>query len=404
MKKKWMCWCLGIALLLVLMPTVAVPVWENVTTSKISEDDISKLTEAVMKEMTQQKGASIMSAADVKSRAQVNVQRRDPDKKWVFGTAVIEAPKEKGAYPEGWIYVAKMEGAEWKVALEGSKSFQSWLQDAPSTIVNSNEKKVFANQSSDVKVMADQDQLRLPFALGATWTLTGGPHGYSGQNTPYSSLDLAGGNQQVLAAGSGNAYTMCGNGQGWVRIIHANGFSTDYYHLWNNIRPNGSWVDAGTFLGYTGTDVSCGGYASGRHVHFALRYNNAYVSINGREMGGWVFWSGNSAYEGYAMHGSTVRYPGQGLYNYGALAPNQGIVDVMGSGTLNVRSGPGSSYPIVGTKNDGEIVTIACTATGTTYTGRSKTTNIWDRIGNGQWVSDAYVWTGSSSAVAPTCN
>ncbi|MGX5634122.1 hypothetical protein [Bacillus thuringiensis] len=104
--------------------------------------------------------------------------------------------------------------------------------------------------------------------------------------------------------------------------------------------PNGQ---PGTFLGYTGTDVSCSGYASGRHVHFSLLQSNTRIPLQGKELGGWVFFE-TSLYNGYAMHGSTVIYTGNTLYNYGKLLANQGIVDANGGSTVNLRTGPDTNF------------------------------------------------------------
>ena len=143
--------------------------------------------------------------------------------------------------------------------------------------------------------------MALPFGVGQTWTLTSGPHGWGGTESPYSSVDLAGGDQVVRAARAGTAYTMC---QGWIRVIHDRGYSTDYYHLWNSISVNGAGVGQGAVLGNTGTDVTCGGAAYGRHVHFGLRQNSAYVPIAGHDIGKWVLANGAAAYQGGARHGS----------------------------------------------------------------------------------------------------
>ncbi|MGY3203252.1 SH3 domain-containing protein [Streptomyces sp. TE5632] len=70
---------------------------------------------------------------------------------------------------------------------------------------------------------------------------------------------------------------------------------------------------------------------------------------------------------------------------------------------LNVRSGPGTSYAIVRTLPLGAQVPISCQRPGTTVTGPYGTSNIWDNIGNGEYVSDAYVLTGSDGYVAPRC-
>nr|WP_225837589.1 SH3 domain-containing protein [Streptomyces sp. NK08204] len=70
---------------------------------------------------------------------------------------------------------------------------------------------------------------------------------------------------------------------------------------------------------------------------------------------------------------------------------------------LNIRSGPGTSYNIVGVLPEGAQVHIYCQSPGTTVTGPYGTTNIWDNISNGQYVSDAYVQTGTDGYVAPRC-
>ncbi|MFC7613969.1 peptidoglycan DD-metalloendopeptidase family protein [Actinokineospora soli] len=217
---------------------------------------------------------------------------------------------------------------------------------------------------------------------------------------PWSSLDLAGGDQRVRAARGGTAYTMC---KGWIRVIHDRGYATDYYHLWNNINVNGAAVAAGAYLGDTGTDVTCGGAASGRHVHFALRQNSAYVGIAGHNVGKWVPENGGAAYQGSALHGSARVYAGGSLYNYGALGFNQGVVDANGGGTVNKRSGPGTGYGIVGSVADGATVTVSCSSNGTTHTGRYGSTSLWNRLSDGTWISDAFLWTGVNGPISGYC-
>ncbi|MFH8939616.1 SH3 domain-containing protein [Streptomyces griseosporeus] len=70
---------------------------------------------------------------------------------------------------------------------------------------------------------------------------------------------------------------------------------------------------------------------------------------------------------------------------------------------LNVRSGPGTNYTIVRVLPEGSRVVIYCQTPGTTVTGPYGTSNIWDNIGNGEFVSDAYVNTGSDGYVASRC-
>ncbi|NNN35595.1 SH3 domain-containing protein [Streptomyces sp. S3(2020)] len=70
---------------------------------------------------------------------------------------------------------------------------------------------------------------------------------------------------------------------------------------------------------------------------------------------------------------------------------------------LNVRSGPGTGYPVVDVLPEGSQVPILCQSPGTTITGPYGTSNIWDCIASGEYVSDAYVKTGSDGYIRPRC-
>ncbi|MFD7439629.1 SH3 domain-containing protein [Streptomyces sp. NPDC059861] len=70
---------------------------------------------------------------------------------------------------------------------------------------------------------------------------------------------------------------------------------------------------------------------------------------------------------------------------------------------LNVRSGPGTDYRIVRVLPEGTTVPIYCQRPGDSVTGPYGTSNLWDCIANSQYVSDAYVKTGSDGYVAPRC-
>ncbi|MEU6076932.1 peptidoglycan DD-metalloendopeptidase family protein [Micromonospora sp. NPDC047074] len=330
------------------------------------------------------------------SDTRVTVTRKDG--RWAFGTAVTVSTHEKDVHPTGAVFVARAEAGTWRVSFDGEAGFGALAAESP--LVTKQEKAVFGNTVTPMYAGGDyRTGMALPFAVGQTWTLTGGPHGWGG-GAPWSSIDLAGGDQVVRAARAGTAYTMC---QGWVRVIHDRGYSTDYYHLWSNISANGTAVSQGTYLGYTGTDVTCGGSASGRHVHFGLRQNSAYVSIAEHGIGKWVIGNGAAAYQGGARHGSAWVGVGGGVYNYGALGFNQAVVDANGGGTLSRRSGPGTGYAVLGSVGDGATVTISCSANGTTHTGRYGATALWNRLSDGSWVSDAYLWTGVNGAVNGWC-
>jgi LasA protease len=332
-------------------------------------------------------------------QTRVTVTKRS-GKTWAFGTAILLAPHKEGAYPQGWLFLAKRSAQGWQVAFEDAATFDTLARNAP--MLGSRERANLTS-SGDASTTANGDYrtgMRLPYGVGQSWYMGGGPHGWAGTDFPYSSVDLSGGDQVVVAARGGTAYTMC---QGWIRVIHDRGYATDYYHLWSNINVNGAGVGEGAYLGYTGTDVTCGGSASGRHVHFALRQNNAYVGIMYHIIGKWIPWNGSSAYGGYALHGSAQVNVGGALYNYGVLGFTQGIIDTNGGGTVNKRSGPGTGYAIVGSVADGTTVSVACSANGTTHSGRWGTTSLWNRLTDGTWVTDAYMATGINGPLNGWC-
>lgn len=297
----------------------------GVAAEPAGEDTLKK---AVTKDMLGQEEGRVFgySATEETQNTQTNVERVSDDGRWAFGTAVIEAPNKEGAYPEARLFVAEKTDDTWDVALEGSSGFPELAEQAPTSVVDEEEKDLFAtsdgssNETSSLErssYAAVNTGLRLPWKRDTKWTMTGGPHGWStGYDRPYSSLDFAGGDGKVRAVRGGRVYTMCGNERGYIRVYHRNGYATDYYHLRGNIKPrDGKWIDRGTFLGYTGEDVSCGGSAFGRHVHFSLLRNGNRASLDGKILGGWKFREG-SAYNGHAQHNSIKKYPGGLLRNF----------------------------------------------------------------------------------------
>ncbi len=307
--------CLGV---LALLPLAG----SGMAAEPAGKADLKKAI--VTKMLGQKEGRAFSySTAEETQNTQANVKRISADGNWAFGTAVIEAPKKKGAYPEARLFVAEKADGAWDVALEGSSGFPELSNEAPTSVVDEGEKDLFAasdGSSNERSAYASVDTgLRLPWKRGTRWTMTGGPHGWStGYDRPYSSLDFAGGDSKVRAARGGRVYTMCGNEQGYIRVYHRNGYATDYYHLRGNIKPrDGKRIKGGTFLGYTGTDVSCGGSATGSHVHFSVLRNGARTALDNKTLGGWTFQEG-SAYNGYAQHSGTRRYPGDLLRNFGS--------------------------------------------------------------------------------------
>ncbi|WP_433005333.1 peptidoglycan DD-metalloendopeptidase family protein [Kribbella sp. CA-294648] len=171
-------------------------------------------------------------------------------------------------------------------------------------------------------VTANTAGMLLPWMPDYYMTVTGGPHASDGVNGYWSSLDFAGGNAsgRVRSSREGTATSMCGAGGGWTRVIHPNGFSTDYYHLWNATYYNGTSVGSSALLGNIGNDVCAGGSSTGAHVHWSLRtydanYNGAYTWLHGRTIGGWTWWNGSQQYAGCATRLGVTACPGNAIYN-----------------------------------------------------------------------------------------
>jgi uncharacterized protein YraI len=78
--------------------------------------------------------------------------------------------------------------------------------------------------------------------------------------------------------------------------------------------------------------------------------------------------------------------------------------DVAPGYRLNVRSGPGTQYPVVRVLPEGAKVMINCQTPGTRVSGPYGTSNIWDSIDSGEYVSDTYIRTGSDGYIRPRCS
>lgn len=273
------------------------------------------LEQSVTAEMMSRANLENSDLAERNSGTEVNPQRSSGD--WVFGSAVIKAPATAEA-PEAWLFVAHRNKGTWQVALDGTPEFQSLAAASP--MLSRGEKQTFANNARNARndVLATKTGLALPFPIGGSWRIIGGLHGWSGQPRPWSSIDLdsRATNREVLAAQSGRAYWMCSNG-GHIRIIHDNGWTTEYYHLLNEIKPNGTAVRLGDYLGLTSTRIPCGGSAGSNHVHFALKKDGSWVPMAEKTIGGWTGFEGSSAYGGGMYRGSDYRYTGDWVYNYG---------------------------------------------------------------------------------------
>ena len=209
-------------------------------------------------------------------------------------------------------------------ALASSSDWATWEQ-ATSTASVSGFPAVFGamfpgtdplDPSNDINPPAAPPDtlLQLPFPQGAAWYF-GGPHGFSGGTTlPFSSMDFFSGGATcaappalyTVAAAYGDAYRPS-NYSCWIEMTHSDGWTTSYYHLLNTY--SGGLMAQNGSLGTIGCEVCAGGYASGPHVHFSLKYNGAYVGLEGTRLSGWIVHEGPTAYSTGSLEREGVVLP-----------------------------------------------------------------------------------------------
>jgi murein DD-endopeptidase MepM/ murein hydrolase activator NlpD len=189
-----------------------------------------------------------------------------------------------------------MEGLQSATSLAGSGSFSAVFGSmfpAADPLSTANDISAPAAPPSSL--------LQLPFPQGAVWVF-GGPHSWNGDSTPpFSSMDffLRGGTcasppfYYATASGPGSSQRPS-NYSCWLEIDHGGGWKTSYYHLRNTY--NGGSIDRNGIVGSIACETCAGGYATGPHVHWSLKYNGSYVSLEGAKVSGWTIHVGSTAY------------------------------------------------------------------------------------------------------------
>lgn len=158
-------------------------------------------------------------------------------------------------------------------------------------------------QSSNQQFVAASFSMDLPWPSG--YWYSGGAHSNTGSGYPYSSLDFNNGsgnwgsNTPYVQAAHGGTVTRFSSCN--IRVTHASGYSTNYYHMSNLQYNSGDSVQPGAWLGRYANSYNqalCeGGQSSGPHVHFTLLYNGQQVSLHNQYMSGHRIDVGNSNYD-----------------------------------------------------------------------------------------------------------
>lgn len=89
-------------------------------------------------------------------------------------------------------------------------------------------------------------------------------------------------------------------------------------------------------------------------------------------------------------------------YLWTGTYPATGTV-VTGGAPLHIRSGPGSDSATVGYAAPHATVPIHCQTRAEQVSGQVATTDLWNKVGEDMYVSDAYVHTDAQSHTAPAC-
>lgn len=249
---------------------------------------------------------------------------------WATGVVVTRVPEGVHGTPDLRLFVAQKSGENWQIALEWTPDFTAWLMQTPADLMPLGQRLNLTQATNNTRGNGDS-RLSLPFTENESWMLAGGPHGNGGDGyRPWSSLDLALGNLtpggEVRAAREGYVHrtSSCPN---YIRIDHADGWETGYYHLKNEQVNNGDYVQRGQLIGYTSNNVGCGGWSSGPHVHFSLRRHGVYLNIAGHDVGGWTVYEGNAHYEGCFQRVRDEYWRCRGTYIYNDGSVGSGYAD-----------------------------------------------------------------------------
>ncbi|MGW3963909.1 hypothetical protein ACWED2_29115 [Amycolatopsis sp. NPDC005003] len=201
-----------------------------------------------------------------------------------------------------------------------------------------------------------------------------------------------------VALPSGRALSSKGTGTYTVRVCKTDGSRCEYAPVWDV----GPWNTKDDYWNPASVRYEYKDLPQGQPEAYAA-YHNGYNG--GKDDLGYKV--GNPAGIDLA---DGVFYDGLGMSDNGNVnvtylwtgSDKTGVVSTAGD-PMNVRASASTSAAVKGLAANYAKVNIECYVEGDTVTGKFGTSNIWDRIGPNNYVSDTYLQTGSDDPVAPHC-
>ncbi len=156
-----------------------------------------------------------------------------------------------------------------------------------------------------------QPPMHLPFAAGAAWSFTGGPHGAWDEGSAWGALDFAPPLETPGCVESNSWVTAVADGlvvrTGIGEVIQdldgdgyeQTGWDVLYMHVESRDRvQTGTYLLAGQRIGHPSCE---GGVATGTHVHLARKFNGEWIAADGPVpfiLDGWISSGSGEEYVG----------------------------------------------------------------------------------------------------------
>ncbi|WIX77734.1 hypothetical protein QRX50_41085 [Amycolatopsis carbonis] len=231
-----------------------------------------------------------------------------------------------------------------------------------------------------------------------TYTIYATREGLTGHTTANGHVITA--NDHFVALPSGKATSPKGTGNYTVKVCRTDGSRCEYAPVWDV----GPWNTKDDYWNPASVRSEYQDLPQGQPEAYAAYHNHynggkddlGYTVGNpaGIDLADGVFNSGL----GLADNGNV-----KVTYLWTGSAAATGVVSTAGD-PMNVRASASTTAAVKGLAANYAKVDIECYVNGSSVTGTFGTSTIWDRIGPDNFISDAYVKTGSDLPVAPLCS